>query len=67
MSDVLKEQVAREAAELAAAPAVPVGPVVGRCHFCGGISTTLTHVETRQSDTGGEVARHKGACCNGRN
>lgn len=66
MSDVLKEQVAREAAELAAAPAIPVGPVVGRCHFCGGISTTLTHVETRTS-LGGEIDRYKGECCNGRN
>lgn len=52
--------IAKEKAELDAAPRVTPGPVLGRCHWCGRVSRSLTRVEVVNG-----VERMKGECCHG--
>jgi len=58
MASDLLAQIAREKAELEAAPKVTPGPNVLRCHFCGRVTPTLTFVETVHG-----FDRMKGECC----
>jgi hypothetical protein len=55
------EQIAREKAEILNAPAIKVGQLTMRCHFCGQMSSALTRIAPTHPD--GQV-RWKGDCCN---
>jgi hypothetical protein len=56
----LGERIAREKAELAAAPVVKLGPPVGRCHFCGQLSKQLRVIQPTHPSG---MVRYKGGCC----
>jgi len=53
-------QVEKEAQEIAQAPPVERGPIVGRCHFCGQVASRLTLIEVIDG-----FERYKGECCGG--
>jgi hypothetical protein len=58
-TDDLDAQVKREAAELAAAPAVPSAGTVARCHWCGRVIVG----EPTRVESIGSAERFKGECC----
>lgn len=62
----LEAQVKREAAELAAAPALPSADLQLRCHFCGQLTDDPDLVFGPQHPATGKPAgdsRVRGACC----
>lgn len=62
----LKEQVEREQAELASAPAVPSAGLQVRCHFCGQLTSGGTTIYGPMAlDGGGQQMQLKGVCCGG--
>ncbi len=60
MATDLTQQVEQEAQEISNALPVARGAAVQRCHFCGQLAPTATHVETVDGQE-----RYKGSCCGG--
>jgi hypothetical protein len=61
----LVKQVARELAELAAAPAVPSAGLVLRCGFCGQLTGGGSEIRGPVAVNGELQIRFRGSCCGG--
>jgi hypothetical protein len=58
----LEKQVAKEQAELAAAPVVPSAGLLQRCHFCGQLTPSGSELRGPLPES---PIRLKGRCCGG--